>query len=149
MGIILEAQAQTPAIVDKTGDALLNQGVLGIVCLLLIFGLVVAGLVIRHQYNDLQALNKEYRDFAREAVKTIEAARAADESVNDTLLALRGAFDTRAQAIADLSHQFDKTATETRHGFANLSHATAGIVELVRDIRSVISGFMSRRGGDA
>ena len=152
MNLIPEASAQaaeaTKAAVDAA-DMLLQYRVLGAACVFLILALCVAGLVIRHQYNDLKALNKEYNDFSREAVKAIEAGRAADESVSDTLQALRGAFEARVQAIADLSHQFDKTATETRHGFANLSHATAGVLELVRDIRSAITGFLTRRGGDA
>ena len=143
------ALAQVPnaqATVDATASFYLNQGVLGATCVLLLLLLAVAGVVIRHLYNDLKAVNAKTGDDRERLIKAIEGQTDTSDGLEKAMEAIKAVLESRGQAVSDLSHQMERTAQDARHSFANLGQAAAGIVTMLAEIRTIISG---RSGGGA
>ncbi len=121
--------------IEQTGgkalDALLTQGVLGVLCVLLILALVVAGLVIRSLHNDIKGLHKEARDDREKLITAIEASTDATESTETALQGIRATLDSRHQTVADLAQRVELIARDAQHGLRNISQALAGVARLV------------------
>lgn len=124
------------ATIDATADAYLKQGVLGATIVLLLIFLVIAGLVIRHLYNDLKAVNAITLADREKLILALGTVAAGDERDRELLQEMKTTLAGRTQALGDLSQQMALTAQETRHGFANIGQMVTGLLELIRGIRS-------------
>ncbi|TXN78279.1 FeoB-associated Cys-rich membrane protein [Methylobacterium sp. WL8] len=124
------------ATIDATADAYLKQGVLGATIVLLLIFLVIAGLVIRHLYNDLKAVNAITLADREKLILALGTVAAGDERDRELLQEMKTTLAGRTQALGDLSQQMALTAQETRHGFANIGQMVTGLLDLIRGIRA-------------
>lgn len=131
------ALAQAPNI-QATADAAtafyLNQGVLGATVVVLLLLLVVCGLVIRHLYNDIKALNAQICEKFARALTTVEASTTALVESRGTLQSLGAAIEALGKAVGQLSHENETHDREVRHSFGNAMHALAGIADKLKEI---------------
>lgn len=151
--LIPEAHAQAAEAISagsKAADVFLDRGVLGAVCVFLILLLAVAGLVIRHLYNDLKTNNGQIVSYLAESIKASQGTLHTLERVEDILKELKATLDTRGAAIDGLSRQFEVIASDLRHGLGNLSSGVEGLARWAREVDRVLPNLMPRRerGGD-
>ena len=115
----------------KATDALLDKGVLGAVCVLLIIALGFAGLVIRALYKDLQACNGVALTDRTKLIEAMVAVRETGERTHEALTSIRATLETRGQGMADVSPQVELVAEKVQHGFGNVSQALESFVRLM------------------
>lgn len=115
----------------QAAGILLNQGVLGALCVLLILALGVAGVVIKGLYGDVKACNAVSLEDRRELIKAVEAAKDGAERSEDAFKSLQQTLETRGQAVAELSRQFEINAEKMTHGFGNLGQTLESFVRLI------------------
>lgn len=136
--LIPEAHAQAAEATKVASDAasiLLQYQVLGAFCVFLILLLIGAGFVIRHLYKDIKALNAVTVQDRERLITALERNKESLEGVETALNGVKSTLETRAQAIVDLSHQFEIIAKDLRHGLGNLSQAVDGIFKWMREGR--------------
>lgn len=115
----------------KATDALLDKGVLGVVCVLFLLGLIVSGLVIRALYKDLQSCNAVALTDRSKLIEAMVAVRETGERTHEALTSIRATLETRGQGMADVSHQVEIVAQKVQHGFGNVSQALESFVRLL------------------
>lgn len=120
----------------KATDVLLTQGVLGVLSVLLILALIVAGLVIRSLHSDNKALNAQALSDRTALVTAVEASTDATERFEAVLREIRATLDVRHQTVADLSQRVELIARDAQHGLRNVSQAIAGIAHLLGQRRT-------------
>lgn len=119
--------------VAKGADSLFNHGVLGTVCVLLLIGLVFAGLVIRALYQDIKALNAAAPADREKLVTAQQAAAQAADKVVDVLDEFRETLSAQTDAHGSLTRQIELSLAEFRHSINNIMAAVSGIAERLRD----------------
>jgi len=122
--LVTDAHAQTAEATQaaaKAAEVYLNQGVLGATCVFLIVLLVAALFVIRSLYNEGLASSARERGIIEKLITAVEGARDESAAVREAMRGIREILETRGQAIGDLSHQIDRTTTETRHTLGNMA----------------------------
>lgn len=141
--LITEAHAQAAEATQaasKAAEVYLNQGVLGATCVFLIVLLLGACLVIRRLYNDGVESNAREREIIGKLITAVESARDESAAAKEAMRGVREILETRAQAIGDLSHQIDRTATETRHTLGNIASILDAVSRWLHQGRGQIGG---------
>lgn len=115
----------------RAADSLLDKGTLGLLCLLLLLGIIILGLVVRSLHNDNKALHAQALTDREKLITAVEASSDATERFEAVLREIRATLDVRHQTVADLSQRVELIARDAQHGLRNVSQAIAGIAHLL------------------
>jgi hypothetical protein len=119
-------------ITTKGADKFLEAGPYGLFALVMLAGVVFAGLVIRHLYNENRARDTRHEATLERVITVAEGYKSASVTMATAVDQLKAVQGTLVQAVADLSREAEGESRETRHSLSNIMQVVAANLDVLR-----------------
>lgn len=118
----------------KGADKFLEAGPYGLFALVMLTGIVFAGLVIRHLYNEGRSRDERHEATLERVITVAEGYKAASVTMATAVEQMKAVQGTLVQAVADLSREIEGESRETRHALSNIMQVVSANLEFLKRI---------------